>query len=80
MLNSFEKVPAKVGWSVAQSSFPSPPVKDELNALFNRLAALTCFAFAIDLANAFVYLEASLSYKLSSIASSVIANASATVS
>ena len=37
-------------------------------------------AFAIDLANAFVYLDASLSYKLSSIASSVIANAKAIVS
>ena len=49
-------------------------------SLFNTLAALTCFAFAIDLANAFVYLDASLSYKLSSIASSVITNAKASVS
>ena len=26
--NSFEKVPAIVGWSVAQSSLPSPPAND----------------------------------------------------
>ena len=42
--------------------------------------AFTCLALLIDLAKAFVYLDASLSYRLSSIASSVIANAKATVS
>ena len=59
--NSFEKVPAIVGWSVAHSSLPSPPANEELNALFNTFAAFTCLVFAIDLAKAFVYLEASLS-------------------
>jgi len=80
VVNSFENVPANVGWSVAQSSLPSPPAKVESNALFNTAAPLIFLVLAIDLAKAFVYLDASLSYKLSSIASSVIANANATVS
>ena len=49
-------------------------------SLFNTAAPLIFLVLAIDLANAFVYLDASLSYKLSSIASSVIANANAIVS
>ena len=50
------------------------------NPWFKGTTAFTCLVFAIDLANAFVYLEASLSYRLSSIASSVIAKARAIVS
>ena len=54
---SFENVPPPPrGWSVAQSSFPSPPVKLELNALFRTEAAFTYLVCAIDLASAFVYL------------------------
>ena len=48
---------ATVGWSVAQSSFPSPPTNEELNALFNTLAAFTCFVCCIERAKALVYLE-----------------------
>ena len=60
---------------------PSPDVKlPDGRPLINGLTAFTCLVFAIDLANAFVYLLASLSYKLSSIASSVIEKARATVS
>ena len=81
VLNSLLNVPPlDRGWSVAQSSYPSPPVKLELKALFRIAAALTCLVCAILLANALVYLAPSLSYKLSSIASSVRANANATVS
>ena len=65
-------------WSVAISVEPSPPVVE--NALFNTAAALICLVFAIDLARALVYLAPSLSYKLSSTASSVRAKANATVS
>ena len=66
--------------STDNNATPSPPSKALSNALFNTFAAFTCLVFAIDLANAFVYLEANLSYKLSSIASSVIENARAIVS
>ena len=51
----------------------------ESNALFNTLAAIVCLVVDIERAKALVYLEANLSYKLSSIASSVIANANANV-
>ena len=73
------KSSCKVGWSVAQSA-PSPPAKCMSNALLSTAAPLMFLVDAIDLAKAFVYLDASLSYKLSSIASSVIANANAIVS
>ena len=55
VLNSFRKVlPLVRGWSVAQSSFPSPPVMVLSNALFNTAADLTCLVCAILLANALV--------------------------
>ena len=66
------------GWSVAQSSFPSPPVKLELKRCLIQKRNL--LSGTILLANALVYLAPSLSYKLSSIASSVKANANAIVS
>ena len=59
--NSFANEPANVGWSVAQSSLPSQPAKFASNALFRTAAPLMFFVDAIDLAKAFVYLEASLS-------------------
>jgi hypothetical protein len=43
--SSLLKVPPLArGWSVAISSFPSPPVKLELNALFNTAAAFNLFS------------------------------------
>ena len=71
---------ATVGCAVEQSSTPSPPTNEELNALFSTLAAFTCLVCCIDRAKALVYREESVSYKLSSIASSVNAKAKATVS
>ncbi len=78
----FLKVPATVGWAVLNKLTPSPESKLSVEGKpwIKGSTAFTCFALLIDLAKAFVYLEASLSYKLSSIASSVIANAKATVS
>ena len=64
---------------IAVSVDDSRTVK-RVKPLINGSTAFTCLALLIDLAKAFVYLDASLSYKLSSIASSVIANAKATVS
>ena len=82
--NVFFTLPAIVGCDVLNKFAPSPdvnfPVVTLGNPLINGLTDLTCFVFAIDLANAFVYLDESWSYKLSSIASSVIEKARAIVS
>ena len=70
------------GAAVLNKLTPSPEsnVSVDGKPLIKGSTDLTCFALLIDLAKAFVYLDASLSYKLSSIASSVIANAKAIVS
>ena len=52
--NSFLMLPPVDGCAVEHSSTPSPPVKDESNALFNTLAAFTCLVLLIERASAFV--------------------------
>ena len=59
----FEQAPAIVVWFVENKETASPDlnVATEGRPLFKGTAALTCLALDIDLASAFVYLEANLS-------------------
>ena len=48
--------PPASGWSDAIRDLPSPPRKDDENALFKTSAPLTSLVLAIDFANALTYL------------------------
>ena len=61
--NVFANEPPNVVCEVLNKETPSPESKESVEGsqLISGAAAFTCFEFAIDLAKAFVYLEASLS-------------------
>jgi len=56
-------VPLTVVWLVENRETPSPALNEAIDdsLLFYGVSAFTCFALDIDLAKAFVYLEAILS-------------------